>query len=73
MIETIDSQGTNRRVRSFMMCLDKEDLYERAGWDGSRGISRRQLLEHLQGLSEFRLSCSRASLTCSLKSSYLLD
>lgn len=32
-----------------MMCLDREDLYERAKWDGAAGISRRQLLERLQG------------------------
>lgn len=31
-----------------MMCLDREDLYERAKWDGAAGISRRQLLERLQ-------------------------
>lgn len=32
-----------------MMCLDRDDLYERAKWDGAAGISRRQLLERLQG------------------------
>ena len=31
-----------------MMCLDKDDLYERASWDGAAGMSRRKLLEHLQ-------------------------
>ncbi|WVQ93433.1 hypothetical protein IAU59_000504 [Kwoniella sp. CBS 9459] len=35
-------------LSSFMMCTDKEDLYERAMWDGAAGTSRRQLLEHLQ-------------------------
>ena len=30
------------------MCLDRDDLYERAGWDGAAGMSRRNLLEHLQ-------------------------
>ncbi|WVR03803.1 hypothetical protein IAU60_000799 [Kwoniella sp. DSM 27419] len=35
-------------LSGFMMCLDKDDLYERAGWDGASGSSRRQLLEHLQ-------------------------
>ena len=34
-----------------MMSLDKEDLYERAVWDGAAGTSRRRLLEHLQGES----------------------
>lgn len=33
------------------MCFDKDDLYERASWDGAAGISRRQLLERLQGES----------------------
>jgi hypothetical protein len=37
----------------YMMCLDKEDLYERAVWDGAAGTSRRQLLERLQGESPF--------------------
>ena len=32
-----------------MMSLDKEDLYERADWDGAAGTSRRRLLEKLQG------------------------
>jgi hypothetical protein len=36
-----------------MMCLDRDDLYERAGWDGAAGTSRRQLLEKLQ--SQFPL------------------
>jgi WD40 repeat protein len=31
-----------------MMCLDRDDLYERAEWDGAAGTSRRVLLEHLQ-------------------------
>ena len=31
------------------MCLDRDDLYERAEWDGAAGTSRRQLLEKLQG------------------------
>ncbi|OCF74989.1 hypothetical protein I204_03836 [Kwoniella mangroviensis CBS 8886] len=35
-------------LSGFMMCLDKDDLYERAMWDGAQGTSRRQLLEHLQ-------------------------
>ncbi|WRT65705.1 uncharacterized protein IL334_002651 [Kwoniella shivajii] len=35
-------------LSGFMMCLDKDDLYERATWDGAQGASRRQLLEHLQ-------------------------
>ncbi|WVF65783.1 hypothetical protein IAT40_000517 [Kwoniella sp. CBS 6097] len=35
-------------LSSFMMCTDKDDLYERAMWDGAAGTSRRQLLEHLQ-------------------------
>lgn len=33
------------------MCLDRNDLYERAGWDGAAGTSRRQLLEKLQSQS----------------------
>lgn len=32
-----------------MMCLDRDDLHERAAWDGAAGLSRRQLLEHLEG------------------------
>jgi hypothetical protein len=35
----------------YMMCLNKEDLYERAVWDGVEGTSRRQLLGKLQGMS----------------------
>ncbi|OXG46032.1 WD-repeat protein [Cryptococcus neoformans] len=48
-------QNVLHTLSGFMMCLDKEDLYERAGWDGSRGISRRQLLEHLQEFISPRL------------------
>ena len=35
-------------IQRYMMCLDKDDLYERAAWDGAAGTSRRKLLEHLQ-------------------------
>ena len=35
----------------YMMCMDKEDLYERAAWDGAEGTSRRRLLEILQSRS----------------------
>jgi WD40 repeat protein len=38
-------------INRYMMCLNKEDLYERAVWDGAAGTSRRQLLEKLQGVS----------------------
>jgi hypothetical protein len=31
------------------MCSDRDDLYGRAEWDGAAGISRRLLLERLQG------------------------
>jgi WD40 repeat protein len=31
------------------MCFDKEDLYDKAGWDGAAGTSRNKLLEQLQG------------------------
>jgi hypothetical protein len=31
-----------------MMCMDREDLYERAQWDGAAGTSRRRLLEQIQ-------------------------
>ncbi|ODN76638.1 hypothetical protein L202_05285 [Cryptococcus amylolentus CBS 6039] len=41
-------QNVLHTLSGFMMCLDKEDLYERASWDGAAGISRRQLLEHLE-------------------------
>nr|XP_018264722.1 WD-repeat protein [Kwoniella dejecticola CBS 10117]OBR86880.1 WD-repeat protein [Kwoniella dejecticola CBS 10117] len=41
-------QDVLHTLSGFMMCLDKEDLYQRATWDGSQGTSRRQLLEHLQ-------------------------
>lgn len=36
-------------LSGFMMCLDKDDLYDRAQWDGAAGTSRRRLLEQLQG------------------------
>ncbi|KAL1406407.1 hypothetical protein Q8F55_008106 [Vanrija albida] len=35
-------------LSGYMMCLDRDDLYQRAKWDGAAGISRRQLLERLQ-------------------------
>lgn len=38
-------------TQSYMMCSDREDLYKRAEWDGAAGISRRLLLERLQGES----------------------
>nr|XP_031862925.1 uncharacterized protein CI109_001399 [Kwoniella shandongensis]KAA5529997.1 hypothetical protein CI109_001399 [Kwoniella shandongensis] len=41
-------QDVLHTLSGFMMCLDKDDLYERAVWDGASGASRRQLLEHLQ-------------------------
>lgn len=31
------------------MCMDRDDLYERAQWDGAAGTSRRRLLEQVQG------------------------
>jgi len=34
---------------SYMVCLDREDLYRTAEWDGAAGSSRRRLLERLQG------------------------
>ncbi|WVQ79097.1 hypothetical protein IAT38_001191 [Cryptococcus sp. DSM 104549] len=41
-------QDVLHTLSGFMMCLNKEDLYDRAMWDGAAGTSRRQLLEHLQ-------------------------
>ncbi|KAL7419568.1 hypothetical protein Q5752_005480 [Cryptotrichosporon argae] len=35
-------------LSSYMMCLDKADLHERARWDGAAGGSRAALLEQLQ-------------------------
>ncbi|EJT52339.1 negative regulation of gluconeogenesis-related protein [Trichosporon asahii var. asahii CBS 8904] len=35
-------------LSGFMMCLDQDELYERAKWDGAAGTSRRLLLERLQ-------------------------
>lgn len=35
-------------LSGYMMCMDKDDLYERANWDGAGKTSRRRLLEHLQ-------------------------
>lgn len=35
----------------FMMCVDRDDLFERAQWDGAAGSSRQRLLEGLQGAS----------------------
>jgi len=35
----------------YLMCLNKDELYQRACWDGAAGTSRRQLLESLQGKS----------------------
>ena len=34
---------------SYMMCLDKDDLYDKAAWDGAAGSSRSKLLEQIQG------------------------
>lgn len=39
----------------FMMCMDKEDLYDRAQWDGAAGTSRRRLLEQIQSMSSIPL------------------
>ncbi|ORY24376.1 WD40-repeat-containing domain protein [Naematelia encephala] len=35
-------------LSGHMMSMDKEDLYERASWDGASGTSRRRLLESVQ-------------------------
>ncbi|KAF5381032.1 hypothetical protein D9615_004152 [Tricholomella constricta] len=35
-------------LSSLMMCSDSDDLRQRAGWDGTSGTSRRQLLNSLQ-------------------------
>ncbi len=39
-----------RDLSGYMVCLDRDDLYERASWDGAAGTSRRRLLENLEGL-----------------------
>ncbi|WVN90744.1 uncharacterized protein L203_105987 [Cryptococcus depauperatus CBS 7841] len=48
LARVVKDQEVLHTLSGFMMCLDREDLYERASWDGAAGISRRQLLEHLQ-------------------------
>ncbi|GAA6006312.1 uncharacterized protein JCM10292_002643 [Rhodotorula paludigena] len=35
-------------LSSLVMCMSSDDLRARAGWDGASGISRQQLLIHLQ-------------------------
>ncbi|EIW66565.1 hypothetical protein TREMEDRAFT_34837 [Tremella mesenterica DSM 1558] len=35
-------------LSGYMMCMDKDDLYERSNWDGAEKTSRRRLLEQLQ-------------------------
>ncbi|KAF5330927.1 hypothetical protein D9619_005384 [Psilocybe cf. subviscida] len=42
----VDSESLHT-LSSFIMCSDPEDLRKRAGWDGSSGTSRQQLLDTL--------------------------
>nr|XP_019012068.1 WD-repeat protein [Kwoniella pini CBS 10737]OCF50849.1 WD-repeat protein [Kwoniella pini CBS 10737] len=48
LARVVKDQDVLHTLSGFMMCLDKDDLYERATWDGAQGTSRRQLLEHIQ-------------------------
>lgn len=46
-VTTHDSDALHD-LSGYMMCLDREELFERAKWDGAAGSSRRLLLESLQ-------------------------
>ncbi|KAK4686064.1 WD repeat-containing protein 26, partial [Tremellales sp. Uapishka_1] len=48
LAEVTSSPDLLHTLSGYMMCSDREDLYERAAWDGAAGTSRRSVLEDLQ-------------------------